>query len=316
MILIIFSLLQFSFAAEIHQYTGFLEPKLLISMNLEKDGTSIKGSYSYNSKGQPITLKGTWEKNQILITESDSAGKPMGQFSGEAPTGNFPKSLSGKWQPENKNKKARPFRLYKLEQSEKIILTPKIGFGENQEAYLWYELNGLDSKPIQDKINKKIEAAVCAPSSSTETDEDGEMTTTSKNCSIQIEYFSSTLLSFTTVESEFSGGPYPNNSESTEVISLVTGEPIAWKEFTQFSPDTTKKWELLLKEMAKKEELPDLTDKILKSQISYTVNREGVVIHNLYSNRAHAIAGVIFKITWAQLKPLLGDKALAKKFIQ
>lgn len=65
--------------------------KYPITMNFEIDGSKIKGSYYYDSKGPnaKLTLTGTCEDDELDINETDESGTPTGHFLGKLAEGVF-----------------------------------------------------------------------------------------------------------------------------------------------------------------------------------------------------------------------------------
>jgi len=98
-------------------YTGLINNKLAIQMDLEFAKSQVSGQYVYDSVGEEIDVKGTWTKAGVISLKEHVHMKESIRFSGPI-TGSFTgkvsadrRQISGQWRSAD-GKRALPFTLH------------------------------------------------------------------------------------------------------------------------------------------------------------------------------------------------------------
>lgn len=147
------------------RYTGSINKKSEITMDLMISDTSVAGHYYYNSEGVQIELRG-WKKNDTLQLTERSSGKITGAFTGKI-TGDLA-TIEGTWRDSSLTKSYKfilnsflPPGSAEAQSLSKsyFYLLRKNNKGDSlgcRAEYTYLYITGLQNKQVQQAINETL----------------------------------------------------------------------------------------------------------------------------------------------------------------
>ncbi|MEM7007750.1 MAG: DUF3298 and DUF4163 domain-containing protein [Thermodesulfobacteriota bacterium] len=197
-----------------YYFVGGIGGELAIQMELQLQGSQVRGTYYYEKTAVPLRLLGQvdFKENTITLTESDDKKNKTGQFEGKftpIPDG-IGTTIQGTWFSPDKNTRL-PFGLTKVSNYEFLSIKQ----GNFSEAKWSYPKLISENEVIQ-QITPKLSDSMKPQIDEYQKDakegfmEDLITSTWLFNYDYSIEYYSEDLLSFIGVVYSYTGGAHGN----------------------------------------------------------------------------------------------------------
>ncbi|MGB2691130.1 MAG: DUF3298 and DUF4163 domain-containing protein [Thermodesulfobacteriota bacterium] len=218
-----------------YYYVGSISGNLPMQMELSLDGTELRGSYYYDSKGIPLSLLGevNLKESTIKLSEIGDKKKKTGEFNGtftSIPEG-MGLTIEGTWSSPDGNTKL-PFKLTKVANYAFSVIKQ----GKYSEAKWSYPLLISKNEVIQN-ISTKLKDSMKPQIDEYQKDaKEGFMSdlitsTWLFTYDYSIEYYSDELLSFTGLVYSYTGGAHGNtyfvssnywiNNEDSKLLKMA-----------------------------------------------------------------------------------------------